>query len=337
MSAAGSTLDLPTVIFLGAVLLAVLCTVLLLATIASGEGRRTKRRLEHTVARARGNVVVSAEGGDTNIRRATGDSPWASLDKWIKRLVPRPDRLRERLARTGRKIRIGEYAMVSLAVGLVMGGGTYVALDLPVFVNVMAGVVGTFLLPHMAIGRMAARRRANFLNRFPEAIELMVRGLKSGLPITESIKAVASEFGGPVGEEFQYVVDSMRVGRTLEDALWDTAPRVNVSEFKFFIVALGVQRETGGNLAETLENLADVLRRRRQMKAKIKALSAEPKASAMILGSLPFIMGTLIYVVNTPYVKQLFIDPRGHLMVAAGLVWLAIGITVMVKMTKFEI
>jgi tight adherence protein B len=131
--------------------------------------------------------------------------------------------------------------------------------------------------------------------------------------------------------------DSIKFGWTLEDALWDAAKRLDTPEFRFFCISLAVQRETGGNLAETLENLSDILRRRRQMQLKIKAMSSEAKASAIILGSLPFVMFGLIFFVNRGYVMQLFEDPRGLMMVAGGLTILGIGCLVMMKMVRFEV
>ena len=133
------------------------------------------------------------------------------------------------------------------------------------------------------------------------------------------------------------VTDAVRFGRPLEDALWDVSKRLDVAEFKFFVISLAVQKDTGGNLAETLGNLSDILRKRRQMKLKIKAMSSEAKASAMILGGLPFVMFAIIYVMSPGYEAMLFTDPRGKLMLGAGLAIMSVGILVMRKMVRFEI
>jgi tight adherence protein B len=187
------------------------------------------------------------------------------------------------------------------------------------------------------VGFLVARRRNRFIAYFPEAIDLMVRGLRSGLPITESIRTAGDEIPDPVGNELRRITDSIRLGAKLDEALWDTSKRLNIQEFNFFTVALSIQSETGGNLAETLANLSDVLRRRRQLKLKIKALSSEAKASAYIIGSLPFIMALLIFLVNPGYLDDLWIDPRGMFLVFIGFCSFAIGIAVMYKMVKFEI
>ncbi len=164
-----------------------------------------------------------------------------------------------------------------------------------------------------------------------------MRGLKSGLPVTESIKVVGEEIGDPVGIEFRGIADAMKLGQSMEDSMWDTAKRLDTPDFKFFVSSLSVQRETGGNLTETLDNLSDILRKRKQMKNKVKAMSSEAKASGIIIGSLPFIMFAIIYILNPGYVSQLFVDPRGQAMLAAGALSMVTGIAVMAKMIKFEI
>jgi tight adherence protein B len=164
-----------------------------------------------------------------------------------------------------------------------------------------------------------------------------VRGLKSGLPITETFQIIAQEIGDPVGTEFRLVTDQIRVGHPPEQALMDAALRVGVPELKFLTVTLSIQRETGGNLAESLENLDNILRRRRQMKLKIKAMSSEARASAMIIGALPFIMLALLSVVNHDYIALLFTTERGHHFLEFGAAMMSTGIGVMTKMVKFEI
>src|SRR5204863_5672502 len=153
----------------------------------------------------------------------------------------------------------------------------------------------------------------------------------------ETMGAVATEIVGPVGSEFQAVADRMKIGRTLEAALQDTADRMGTPEFQFFVITLAIQRETGGNLAETLSNLADVLRKRAQMKLKIKAMSSESKASAMIVGSLPFIVFVLVWMVNPNYMGGFFVDQRLMVAGVGGLIWMSIGVFIMAKMVNFEI
>jgi tight adherence protein B len=165
----------------------------------------------------------------------------------------------------------------------------------------------------------------------------MVRGLKSGLPITEMIGTVAEDFDGPVRDEFRSISNAITIGKNLEDALWETAGRIDVPEFNFLAVSIGLQRETGGNLTETLRNLSDLLRKRQQMRLKIKALSSEARASAYIIGFLPFVMCGILYFMNPEYMGRLFSDPRGHWMLAGGLLSEFIGAAVMFKMVRFEV
>ncbi len=271
------------------------------------------------------------------IRRSEQDSSIAGLDRMIKRLLPNPDQLRKRLAATGKKISVAEYILASLVAGAVFAFLAQRFLSASLLVILFVAVFGAFALPHLVINIMIASRLKKFTNQFPEAIDQIVRGLRSGLPAAESMKNVAEEMSPPVSVEFQAIADAVKLGQTLEEAMWDVAQRITTPEYKFFVVAMSVQRETGGNLAETLENLSDVLRKRRQMKKKIKALASEPKAAAWILGSLPFLMFGLISVINFGYIMQLFTDPRGPMLIAVGLTSQAIGVLVMAKMIRFEI
>jgi len=226
--------------------------------------------------------------------------------------------------------------VISIGILLVTAGGLMVR-GAPPLLAIFAGLFFGIGGPHFIIGKMIKRRINKFNSNFPDAIELMVRGLRSGLPITETLGIVAGEIGGPVGLEFRAVADKMKIGRTMEVALQETADRLGTAEFQFFVITLAIQRETGGNLAETLSNLADVLRKRAQMKLKIRAMSSESKASAYIIGCLPFVVFTLVWFINPTYMGNFFVDER--LMVAGlgGMVWMGIGAFIMSKMINFEI
>jgi tight adherence protein B len=208
---------------------------------------------------------------------------------------------------------------------------------LPVLPSLLVGVGLGVALPHIVIGKLGKRRVAAFINLFPDAIDLMVRALRSGLPISEAIIMASHEIGDPIGSEFRTIESGMRLGRDLESLLWDIGKRIDAPEFRFFIIALSVQRETGGNLAETLSNLSDVLRRRRTMRAKARAMASEARASTMILGSLPFIVTIILMTTSPTYIMPLFGDIRGLALIGLALFMLATGIGIMVKMAKFEI
>jgi len=299
----------------------------------TGEQKRLRRRLSRV-----GTVALSTRtgGNSLSLRRETVDSSIASLDMLIKRFMPHPAKLRDRLASTGRKISLGQYLFACLVVGVLSFAGQIMAGVVPLAAALFA--LGTALaLPHKVVSFMIKRRLNRFLNLFPEAIDLIVRGLRSGLPITESIKVVGAEMPNPVGIEFRRIIESFSVGMTLDEALWAAAKRLDISEFRFFVITLSVQQETGGNLTETLENLGDILRRRRQMKLKIRALSGEARASAMILGALPFIMFGALMLMHPEYVSVLMSTQLGHMMLGAALTSMSIGIAIMVRMTRFEI
>ena len=241
-----------------------------------------------------------------------------------------------RLHRTGKGWRLQQYLYTSLGIALAVAvimylksGSAMLSLGVGLFVG--AG------LPHMVVGHFIKRRTNQFTTKFPDAIDLLVRGLRSGLPVTETLGVVAHELPGPVGEEFKLITDRIKVGRTMEDALQETADRLEMAEFSFFVITLAIQRETGGNLAETLSNLSDVLRKRAQMKLKIRAMSSESKASAYIVGALPFIVFFMIWWINPKYIGGFFVDDRLIVTGLGGLVWMSIGGFIMAKMVSFEI
>lgn len=272
---------------------------------------------------------------EAQMRRITGRGD-TKVDAAAARFLPRPAELKKRLAMTGKSWTVGQYGVATLALLV----GAFLLLwssGLPLLLALMLAVVIGAGLPHFVVGHFIKRRVNAFNAKFPDAIELLVRGLRSGLPITETMSVVASEVPGPVGEEFRSVADKMKIGRSMEVALQETAERLGTPEFQFFCITIAIQRETGGNLAETLQNLAMVLRSRIQMRLKIRAMSSESKASAYIIGALPFIVFILIWFINGAYMQQFFIDQR--LMVAGigGMLWMAIGAFIMAKMISFEI
>jgi tight adherence protein B len=250
--------------------------------------------------------------------------------------VSRLDKLRLRLAQTGKKWTLKQYLNVS-------GGLTFLVMtllwlrDAPLLLALFGGVVVGAGLPHVVINFFIARRIKNFTANFPDAIELLVRGLKSGLPVAETLSVVATEVPGPVGEEFKMVTEKIKIGKSMEESLQETADRLGTAEFQFFVITLAIQRETGGNLAETLANLADVLRKRAQMKLKIRAMSSESKASAYIVGSLPFFVFGMVWMVNQEYLAGFFYEPRLMIAGLGGALWMSMGVFIMAKMVSFEI
>ena len=257
-------------------------------------------------------------------------------DSFAKRFIPNPALLQLRLTQTGKNWRLGQYVLVSVGLTVAMVA-VFLFQGFPFLLAITVGLLLGVGLPHMVVSSLIKRRIKAFNAKFPDAIELMVRGLRSGLPISETMQVVAEEIQDPVGGEFRSVSDKMKIGRTMDSALQETAERLGTPEFQFFVISLAIQRETGGNLAETLSNLADVLRKRAAMKLKIRAMSSESKASAYIIGALPFIVFGLIWWINGDYMQNFFIDERLMIAGGGGIVWMGIGAFIMSRMINFEI
>lgn len=327
-------LDPLTMVAIGAGLTMAMGIMLVAYSLEASGGRRFQRRL----ARVKGHGGGRAAGDKTihrSIARTDGKS--GSFDTMVKQWLPRRALLEERIAKTGRKITIGRYVMVSGVVALVTMAVAVVFGGFQLISSLLFGLAVGIGIPHWVVGKMARKRIAAFINLFPEGIDLMVRALRSGLPISEAMINAGRETADPVGVELRTIESGLQLGRDLDSLLWDIAKRVDAPEYRFFVIALSVQRETGGNLAETLANLSDVLRRRRTMRAKARAMASEARASTMILGSLPVIVTGILFLVSPGYIMLLFVDVRGLMLVGLALGMLFTGIGIMVKMARFEI
>jgi tight adherence protein B len=310
-------------------------TLLLVGVALAGPsvGKAQAKRLESVRERHSKSSEIAAQA---QLKRIFANRQTNKVDGFAQRFIPNPALLRKRLEHTGRKWTLGQYALacvgLTLAVMLLlwMKGA-------PLILATPFGVVVGLGLPHFVISKLIQRRVNQFTQRFPDAIDLMVRGLRSGLPISETIGVVANEIQEPVKTEFRSVSDKMKIGRTMEAALQEVSDRLNTPEFQFFVISLAIQRETGGNLAETLSNLSDVLRKRAAMKLKIRAMSSESKASAYIVGSLPFIVFGLIWFINGKYMQKFFVDERLMIAGVGGLIWMSLGAYIMSRMVNFEI
>ena len=314
-----------------AALFSVLAAILAISIAINRSRQRKAERLSRVCNRLSGKAVVMP--GTSALRNNKENS----AEKLMLRYLPNMEKLSIRLELTGREIRPGMYLIVIGALSFFTMFVFIGLLKSSIFVSLLMGLAVGISLPHMVTSMMISRRRNAFLTNFPEAIDIMVRGLKAGLPVTESINAVSRESVEPVRSIFGDIADKIKVGENMEDAIMFISGRMGVPEFKFLAITLSVQKETGGNLAETLGNLSDILRKRRQMKLKVKAVSSEARASAMILGSLPFVMFCLIFLVSNEYIMGLFTDPRGHMLMAIGLILMAVGGGIMAKMVRFEI
>ena len=200
-----------------------------------------------------------------------------------------------------------------------------------------AALIGLFGLPAWILSFLKKRRIVKFVDAFPNAIDVIVRGIKAGLPLGHCLQIIASEAPEPVRSEFRQIIESQTIGLTVAEAIERIVDRVPVPEASFFSIVITIQQKAGGNLAEALGNLSRVLRERKKMKAKIQAMSSEAKSSAGIIGALPFIVSGLIYLTSPKYIMLLFTETTGHFVMACAGVWMFVGIMVMRKMINFDI
>lgn len=244
--------------------------------------------------------------------------------------------LKDRIAQAGLGISVRQFYMFSVILGVVTGLVAFIGYGSPF---VAAGVMVIFGggLPRWIIGFLRNRRLKAFLNEFPNALDIMVRSIKSGLPLNDAIRMIAAEGQEPVRTEFKRIVEAQQMGLSVPEACTRLYSRIPIAEANFFAIVITIQAQAGGNLSEALGNLSRVLRDRRKMKAKINAMSMEAKASAAIIGALPFIVATLVYMTSPAYITILFTDTRGHLILGASAIWMSIGIMVMRNMINFDI
>jgi tight adherence protein B len=198
------------------------------------------------------------------------------------------------------------------------------------------GFAAGFGLPRWLLGYLKARRERKFLEGLPDAVDIIVRGIKAGLPLFDSIKVVAVDAQEPVRSEFSAIVETQAIGIPIGEACARLYDRMPVPEANFFGIVVSIQQKAGGNLSEALGNLSKVLRDRKKMKAKIKAMSMEAKASAGIIGSMPPAIMGIVYITNPSYIELLWTTPQGRLMLAASAVWMTLGVLVMKKMINFD-
>jgi len=210
-------------------------------------------------------------------------------------------------------------------------------LGAPLYAVAAFGFAGALGFPRWMINFLRKRRTKKFLDEFANAMDVIVRGVKAGLPLNDCLRIIAAEASDPVRSEFKHIVEAQALGVTVADACARLPERVPVPEASFFAIVIAIQQKAGGNLSEALGNLSRVLRERKKMFGKIKAMSMEAKASAWIIGALPIIVMGLVYLSSPNYIMLLFTDPKGHLILGASAIWMFLGIMVMRKMINFDV
>ncbi|MFO1186065.1 MAG: type II secretion system F family protein [Alphaproteobacteria bacterium] len=244
--------------------------------------------------------------------------------------------LKRRLEQAGLSVSPRVFYGVSVAVGLAIGLVAFVLRVNPPWVALLIGFAAGFGAPRWVLGFLAGMRKKKFAAEFANAIDIIVRGVKSGLPLGECLQIIARESQSPLKEEFQAIVDAQKVGVTLDQALLRMYESMPVPEVNFFAIVLTIQMKTGGNLSEALGNLAAVLRGRKTLKGKIDAMSSEAKASAAIIGALPPGVMIMVYLSTPKYVSLLWTEHLGQLMLMGGALWMLTGVLVMRKMINFN-
>jgi tight adherence protein B len=245
--------------------------------------------------------------------------------------------LRLRLQRAGLSIDARMFWLASAVSGAVVAVMVWVlAPGLPIVVPLLIGFAGMFGLPRWVLARMTKRRQTKFTDEFANAIDIIVRGVKSGLPLTECLNIISRESPQPVSGEFTELVEQQRVGVPLSEAFDRMMTRMPLAEVRFFAIVLAIQQQAGGNLSEAVGNLAGVLRDRKRLQAKVRALSAEAKASAAVLGALPFAVTGIVYITTPDYISLLWTTRVGQFLLVAAGFWMTCGILVMRKMINFK-
>lgn len=244
--------------------------------------------------------------------------------------------LADRIKQAGLDWSANKFYIISVAIGLACAAVGYVIGGTPL--HALAGaVIGGFGIPAWILTFLKKRRLKKFLNEFPNAVDVIVRGVKSGLPLGDCIRIIANEASEPVRSEFRAIIEQQTMGLTLPEAIVTLPKRVPLQEANFFAIVVEIQSKSGGNLSEILGNLSKVLRDRKKMAGKIQAMSMEAKSSAGIIAALPFVVSTLVYLTSPTYISLLFTTETGKLVMMGGAFMMVVGVAVMKKMISFDI
>ncbi len=297
--------------------------------LAGGDSRAKKRR---------------AALGESNRKdkRASGQADKAQRKKQIAdglRELERNSRkrasLQARIEQAGLPISVRQFMIGCVVFGLLAAAATFVQSS-SLILAALVGVIVAAGAPQLLLRQLRRRRINKFVANFPNAIDLIVRGVKSGLPLGDTMRIAAVECAEPVKSEFRKIVESLSIGLTLPEAVERMAERVPITETNFFSIVIAIQGKAGGNLSEAIGNLSRVLRERKKMKGKIGAMSMEAKASAAIIGAVPFLVVGALYVSAPQYVSLLWTTTHGRMIAAAALCWMAVGVAMMKKMITFD-
>lgn len=294
---------------------------------------RQAKRLE-SVSGVRGARLASATGdAQSSRRRSVADTLKEAEDR---NNADKKVTLSLKLLRAGTKMTPREFYIASAVLGGVLVSISIFIAGLPMAGTVVVAFVGGLGLPRWILNKMIARRQQKFVAQLANAIDVVVRGIKSGLPLNDCIQVIASESAEPLGGEFREVVEQQKLGLSISEGLERMCARMPVPEMRFLTIVIAIQQQAGGTLSEALSNLAGVLRDRQMLALKVKALSAEAKASALVLGSLPPGVMAMVYLSSPDYIMPLFTTTIGHFMILGAAIWMMMGVLIMRKMINFK-
>jgi tight adherence protein B len=245
-----------------------------------------------------------------------------------------PD-LAARIAQAGLPIDKRQFLVISAGVAVAIAGLIYLKSGSAPLAGLF-GVMAAFGLPNLVLSQLRMRRINKFVDLFPNALDIIVRGVKAGLPLGDTLRIIANESPEPIRSEFRKLVESQTLGLPLPEATEKLAERVPISETNFFAIVIGIQSKSGGNLSEAIGNLSRTLRERRKMKGKIKAMAMEAKASAVIIGLVPFVVTLMLYLSSPGYISLLWTTQHGRIVAAIACFWMSIGVVMMRKMINFD-
>jgi tight adherence protein B len=298
----------------------------------TGPRARLKARMAVIAGPRQGPIAKGAGATTTRRTRQIKSKLKEAADTGAK--PSRRVEMRLLIDRSGLALEVRSFYVWS-AVAAVVGTGLYLLLGYPWYWFWAVLVVMGVGLPRKVLGMIAARRQKNFTRHFADAIDVIVRGIRSGLPVGECLNIIARESPEPVATEFRLLIEGQRLGMTLKQTLERSCRRMPTADMKFFAIVLNLQQQTGGNLAETLAGLSDVLRQRKKMTDKVKSMSSEARTTAMIIGSMPFLISLMIYVISPDYISLLWTDHTGKKIFYGGLIWMTMGVLIMRKMIAF--
>ena len=296
------------------------------------EDRKKNKRLEQlTAARGRKGAIVAES--QSNRKKSVADSlkEIESRQKAKEKVT-----LSMKLQRAGLETSPRDFYIICLICGILAGGAAYFGMSVPPVGAGVVAFIAAFGLPRWVLGKLVKRRQNKFIAELANAIDVIVRGVKSGLPLNECLQVVARESPEPLAGEFREVVEAQRLGVPLGDGLERMCERLPLAEVRFLAIVISIQQQAGGNLSEALGNLSGVLRDRFMLSMKVKALSAEAKASAMVLASLPPGVMIMVFLTSPDYIMPLFTTTPGRFMVISGALWMLSGVLIMRKMINFK-